>query len=141
MRLCLPLVPSGNKKRGRWTITPTTSVSTIRTVTPGVLIIIVFVGVGASKSGLIGHRCIVWRAHHAVPKGEPRMPKKYVERQLRLMPLGEIENAYDLPVEGDFEPVGDDPWHEIMRDVTRIFVRYRLEASDSACSKATVGNG
>ena len=68
------------------------------------------------------------------------MPKKYVERQLRLMPLGEIENAYDLPVEGDFEPVGDDPWHEIMRDVTRIFVRHRLEASDSACSKATVGN-
>ena len=69
------------------------------------------------------------------------MPERFVGQQLRLMRLGEIENAYDLPVEGDFEPVGDDPWREIMRDVTRIFVRYRLEASDSACSKATVGNG
>ena len=69
------------------------------------------------------------------------MPERFVSQQLRLMRLGEIENAYDLPVEGDFEPVGDDPWREIMRDVTRIFVRRRLEASDSACSKATVGNG
>ena len=69
------------------------------------------------------------------------MSKKYVERQLRLMPLGEIENAYDLPAEGDFELVGDDPWHEIMHDITRMYVRHRLEAPDSACSKATAGNG
>ena len=50
------------------------------------------------------------------------MPKRVVERQLRLMRLGEIENACDEPVEGEFRYREDDPWVEVLDWAARIYV-------------------
>ena len=45
LRWRLAVEPRRNK-RGRWTSTPATSVSTIRTVTPGVLVFYCICGIG-----------------------------------------------------------------------------------------------
>ena len=55
------------------------------------------------------------------------MPKKVVERQLRLMRLGEIEAAYDEPVKGEFQYRGDAPWDGVVEWLARIYVHERCD--------------
>ena len=54
------------------------------------------------------------------------MPRRVVERQLRLMPLGEIDPGGGAQAE-DYEwDLGEDPWDEILREITRLYVRDRV---------------
>ena len=51
------------------------------------------------------------------------MPREFVERQLRLMPLGEVEAGAEPSGAPDVESLADDRWDGVMREITRMFVR------------------
>ncbi len=49
--------------------------------------------------------------------------KKFVERQMRLMPLGEMDSGEDPSGGGEVEELCEDRWEGVMREITRIVVR------------------
>ena len=54
------------------------------------------------------------------------MPRKVVERQLRLMPLGEIDPGGGAQAADYERDLGEDPWDDVMRAIARLYVRERF---------------
>ncbi len=54
------------------------------------------------------------------------MPIRVVERQLRLMPLGEIDPSGGAQAEDYDWDLGEAPWDEVVREIARLYVRDRV---------------
>ena len=48
------------------------------------------------------------------------MPRRVVERQLRLMPLGEIDPSGGAQAEDYDWDLGEAPWDEVVREIARL---------------------
>lgn len=64
------------------------------------------------------------------------MSRKIVERQLRLMPLGEVDSGDDSLGGGVDEDISEDRWDGVMREITRIVARMHFAQEEAPVLEA-----